>query len=101
MGGDINQRQAALTFTPEIYCFVAERRERCKPAEDTDEYQRARFSGEEAARLGELGKESDGETADKIYCQSAVGEMNAAANILYDAAYGVAQNRSKKTAKAC
>ena len=66
-----------------------------------DEHQRARLGGEEAARFGELCQQADGETADQIYSQRAVGEIDAAAEVLDEAADRVAENGSNKTANAC
>ena len=54
MSGDIDRREKALAFTPKIYRFVAESRERRETAQDADENQRARFSRKETARLSKL-----------------------------------------------
>ena|ERR1043165_8358844 len=101
MGRNIKHGQPGRACAIEIYGFVAEGREGGKSAEDADEKQGPRFGTKDGAGLGKLRQKSDGETANQIYCESAVGKTEAAARILQCDRDRVTEDRSQKSAAAC
>src|ERR1043166_5283503 len=101
MRGDIDRGEQGLAFAPHIYGFVSECRESRKATEHADENQRARLSREEAARLRQLRKQTDRETTDEIHGERAVRKIDAATEVLDEAADGITEHGTNESADAC
>src|SRR5690349_15990541 len=101
MRGHVSRSQQAFTFPPQIYSFVAECRKSGEASQHTNENQRARFGGEDAARLSQLRKETNSKTAQQVDRQSAIRKVNTATQTLHEATDGIAEDGSDKTTHTC
>ncbi len=87
-----------FAIAQKVHGLVAERGERCEPAQYADEDQRTRLGGEYAARVGQLREKADYQTSNQVDSQRAEWKDRALRPLLDIAAEQITKDRADESA---